>query len=472
MRILHLYFQMHLPYQLNSAGGSTLFDAKNAFSEANQSEYQPLFAFLERNSQKYPQFKISLGVSGSWLEQAETWDPELLNRLKRLINLGRVQLVTIPYDYSLSIFYDHNIFLDEIEKTRTKILDYYGVSSSVLAMPELMYNDKIGQIAEKLDFTGVLIGNASSALDWRHSNQVFEAKNCHDLRLICQNNKFSQSIIKGDDSLMQQGERTKQFVFSAPKFLKNLDIEFLRGNLINLCLPSHVFATHRKQNIISFFDQLVASWLDNPQNRFYNALETIGSSEPRTSISVKRTITWSPNNETSTKDLVKQKESLAALPTQFSSTKQVQVEKALYALHPLVKKTKDSPLQKDFDRLSALDYINDKVIDLYETILVNFQQQVFAKAPQPTQLTAKAGPSRKEVPEANDDFAVKVHHKKSEKRKKVDNALPETNPEKPVSEATQVASVDLAELPEAEIVQQDQESKPKRKRLLKRIVIE
>ena len=174
MRILHLYFQLHLPYQLNLTGEHKmdLFHDAAAFANANETEYQPFFALLERNSQKFSNFKISLGISGQWFEQAEKHDPGLIQRLKKLINLGHVQIIALPFDYSLAWFYDQDEFEAQIKLFNHRIRDYFGLECSVFAMPELIYNDKIAIWAEKAGYSGMIIGDAESVLDWRTPNRI------------------------------------------------------------------------------------------------------------------------------------------------------------------------------------------------------------------------------------------------------------------------------------------------------------
>ena len=78
MRVIHLCFQLHEPFGLQKVTSegekSDYFDTKAAFAKANAEIYQPLFALLERNTQKFREFRFSLLVSGLWLELAEQYD--------------------------------------------------------------------------------------------------------------------------------------------------------------------------------------------------------------------------------------------------------------------------------------------------------------------------------------------------------------------------------------------------------------
>lgn len=444
MRILHLYFQLHLPHQLNLSGKhkSDLFHDAETFARANETEYQPFFALLERNSQKFPEFKISLGVSGQWFDQAEKYDPELIQRLKKLINLGRVQVVALPYDFSLAWFYDQAEFESQIELFNKKIRDYFGIECSTFTMPELMYNDKIAKWAERSGYSGVLIGEAESVLDWRTPNRVYEAKGRKDLRVICQNTKFSSAILQAKDSIMDFDDKAGQKVFSLPKFQKELDLEFLRGDLINLCLDTTIFRRLREQGIIKFFDTLISGWLSNSQNRFYNSLEAIGSSQPKAEISIQTTIMRHNLHPRTTDGIVLAKKIRYCAPETLNSPEQIKFEEALYALRDQVQKTKNEGVIRDFSRLTALDYVagmnNQRENEAGELIklpqfaelseiLTNFGQRVFSLMPRPAELAETAGPSRVDPPKESNDFAIKVHHIKNTKKSKDKSELATEN---------------------------------------------
>lgn len=498
MRILHLYFQLHLPHQLNLSGKhkTDLFHDAESFSRANETEYQPFFALLERNSQKFQEFKISLGISGLWFEQAEKYDPELIQRLKKLINLGRVQIIALPYDFSLAWFYDQSEFESQVKMFNDKIRDYYGIDCSVFAMPELIYNDKVAKWAEKAGYNGMIIGEAESILDWRTTNRIYEAKGCKDLRLICQNSKFSHAILQAWNEIMTTDEKTGQEIFSLPKFQKELSLEFLRGDLVNLCLDTSIFRRLRERGIIKFFNGLIADWVANSQNRFYNALEVIGSSTPKHEISIKTTIMRQNSVAKVTNGIVLAKQFCYGLPEGINGLERVKNEEMLYNLREQVLKTKNDDLQRDFSRLTALDYAmklddsQENLIKLptvteFSEIITNFGQKVFNMMPRPAQIATKAGPGRaqnqpepEESPET-DDFSVKVNRIITKKSPEVNQPQdeepelgvivdvkkePEGHAEKqeaPVSEPDEIiteeeiAEIDLSMLAEAEIINQE-----------------
>ena len=59
---------------------------------ANKS-YRPMLALLEHNIKLHPDFKFSLSITGTWLEQAEQWAPELIEQIARMVRTGQVEIV-------------------------------------------------------------------------------------------------------------------------------------------------------------------------------------------------------------------------------------------------------------------------------------------------------------------------------------------------------------------------------------------
>ena len=76
--------------------------------------------------EKYPDFKISLSFSGTFLEQAERFNPEVLESFKRLVKTGQVEILSSPYHHSLAFFYSRKEFERQVELHRWKIREIFG----------------------------------------------------------------------------------------------------------------------------------------------------------------------------------------------------------------------------------------------------------------------------------------------------------------------------------------------------------
>lgn len=475
MRAIQLFFRLHRAYDLKPIDeiDTEIFGIEAEFRETNRIEYQPLFAILERNTQKYPKLHLSIGVSGLWLEQAEKWDPELIRRLRKLVNLGNVELVACPYDYSLSSFYDEAEFESQMEAERKIFSRIFGVEPEVLAMPELIYHDKIAAYAEKAKFKGVLAGSMEKILDYRSTNQVFEVKDCPNLRVIAENTKFSQAILQAERLIMVEEVRSEtefvepkpgeivtetmragrrkataaefvrgmaktttasvstspsikitekpsgRYIFSARKCQKELELEALRGNLLNICLDTSIFRKYRDVGVVRFFDELIQSWQKDPNNKFLNASEMIIAMQPRVQVSVKTSVSIrSERAKVGIDGLVLGKDIHYRPPEWLSSAQQIELQKSLYALRDEVLRTKDKKLYEDFARLTALDYLLDlseEKVQHFEAVQKILRDRVLQKLPKPPKLTAQAD-GKVTTPET-EDFSIKVKRVPKSERK-------------------------------------------------------
>lgn len=388
MRALHLCFWLHHPYELRNASDwqKGYYGGEDDFKRHNQQDYQPLFALLERNTQRYSNLRVSLVVSGVWLEQAERWDNTLIKRLKKLVQSGNVGLVATPYYYSMAAFYDLDELSAQLKQYQEKIQQLFGVQSEFLTLPRLCYNNRIARWADKQGYKGVLAGDATTELSWRTCNRLYEAKGTDGLKVIFENRKLTEIITKAQPEATVRIATTKKveaedtdiapeselsaadFVrgmaeevvpanepvkmvekvaekteFSARKFQKQLDLGFLRGDLINLFLDTEIFAKWRELGIIGFFDELFKIWQDLSGSHLVSVRE-IAKLSPVAEVSIKKTAS---DKMPSKKDY--------QLPEWWTTT-QDNNSQELYNLRKRVVASEDKDLYYDFGKLTTLEH--------------------------------------------------------------------------------------------------------------------
>ena len=100
MRSICLYLHIHQPLRyreysiFNVANSSNYFEDdyygrqsnERIFKKVTEKSYRPMLNLLEKNIKKYPQFIVSLSITGTWLEQAEKWAPELIDQINEKKN--------------------------------------------------------------------------------------------------------------------------------------------------------------------------------------------------------------------------------------------------------------------------------------------------------------------------------------------------------------------------------------------------
>lgn len=378
MRALHLNFLLHYPYNLHEAAkwDRGYFGGEASFKQYNTDCCLPLLALLERNTQRLPKFRASLAVSGVWLEQAERWSPELIRRIRKLIDKGSVRLVAMPYYYSMSAFYNLDELEFQVRLAQEKYDYFFGAQTEVLMFPGYCYHNRLASWAEKHGFKLVLAGNADDSLGWRNSNQMYAAKNCQDLNAAFLNSKITELIVSANKNIceqIQQEVKTEEAafdfnsndlnsavvrkqhiktetktIFSAKLFQKQLDLEFLRGGLINIYLPAQVFLKWRDRSLLGFFDDIFKNWAQLPGNRLINVNDLIEASV-KSEISIKKTVSEAGE---SAQDY--------QLPI-FWTASQDEISKKVYNLYDKTIQTDNRDLHLEFARLTTLDYAQNNI---------------------------------------------------------------------------------------------------------------
>lgn len=355
MRLIHLCFQLHLPREARD------LDMEAQFREADERIYQPFFALMERNTQKHADWHFSLMVSGTWLNLAEKYDKDLIERLRKLIKTGRIELINEPFYHSLAFFYNKDELVKQVEMYREKVKDMFGFEGRIFAMPDLMYNDAIGQWAEKNGFAGMLVGGGEKILDFRSANHVYEAVGCEYLRLLFQNRFLTRRVEGADANLLTETERNgeKKTVLSAKKFQKAVDLECLRGNLVNLYFDADVISQQRERGVIGFFDLLIENWLAVKGNKFVNAKEACFVETPTTEINVLGTVDWKSEGggggDASEGGLVLLKDLEYRLPERLTGKVQAEFGQKLYVLGREVVASEDEKLAAEFREWTVMD---------------------------------------------------------------------------------------------------------------------
>src|SRR4051812_21162137 len=106
-----LYMHVHQPYRVRhysifDAGvNHDYFDAAYDDKTSNEriahkvaeKSYLPTNQRLLELLQRHPEFKLSLSITGTVLDQLERWSPEALKSFQELVTTGRVEIVAETY---------------------------------------------------------------------------------------------------------------------------------------------------------------------------------------------------------------------------------------------------------------------------------------------------------------------------------------------------------------------------------------
>ena len=353
MRAICLYLHIHQPVRYREysifdvANDSNYFrdryDSRQSneriFKKVAAKSYRPMLDLLERNMEKRPGFKISLSITGTWLDQAEQWTPELIAQIKRMVASGQAEIVGETYYHSLAFFYNLDEFNAQVRMHANRIRQLFGVTPQVFRNTEFAYNDQLAQWADTAGYKGILAEGWDKILGWRSPNYVYKPAGCQNLKLLLKNYCLSDDI-----AFRFSNRGWSEWPLTVSKYQTWLDMECLRGNLINLFMDFETFGEHQwaDTGIFDFMDTLIPEWLSHYDNQFLTVSEACDMNNPAGEISMPETVTWADTERD--------------LSAWLSNSMQRSAQDDLYALRDSVLASDDPGIIRDWRYLTTSDH--------------------------------------------------------------------------------------------------------------------
>lgn len=346
------YFQVHQPwrvkrYRFFDIGDPNYFNDNSETSRNNRKVFEkvarkcylPANATLLEMLKSYPQFKASFSITGTVLEQMEQFLPEVLHSFKRLVDTGRVELLSETYYHSLSFLYSKREFRHQVDLHKQKIKKLFGIVPQVFRNTELIYHNDIGAEIEKMGYKAILAEGAEHVLGWRSPNFVYKPKGAKGTRLLLKNYKLS------DDIAFRFGSRDwAEFPLSAEKFGHWVGGHNGSADVINLFMDYETFGEHQWEDtgIFNFMKRLPKEILKHPDNDFVTPSEAADRFSAREEIDVPHFMSWA--------DIERD------LSAWRSNEIQHEALRVIYSFEDEVLASKDHDLIEDWRRLQTSDH--------------------------------------------------------------------------------------------------------------------
>jgi alpha-amylase len=309
------------------------------FKKVAEKSYRPMNLVLERLMDLHPEFKVSLSITGTFLEQAEAWAPDVIESFKRLVKTGRVEILSETYYHSLAFFYSREEFEHQVELHRQKIREVFGIETQVFRNTELAYNDEMAKWADDYGFKGILAEGWDPILEWRSPNHVYRPANTKNIALLLKNYRLSDDI-----AFRFSDQRWNQWPLDAETYNQWMDTSISLQPIANLFMDYETFGEHQWEDtgIFDFFETFVAKWISNPANTFYTVSGAIEAFEPAGEISMPYTVTWADTERD--------------LTAWMGNSMQKEALKSVYSIEKDVLATKDADLIRDWRKLQTSDH--------------------------------------------------------------------------------------------------------------------
>ena len=352
MRAICLYLHIHQPvryreYSIFDVGNDSNYyydkyegrqSNERIFRKVAEKSYYPMLDLLLENMKRHKEFKVSFSITGTWLEQAQMWGPELIDKIREMVKMGQAEIVGETYYHSLAFFYNMDEFKDQVKMHSEIIEKLFGVKPKVFRNTEFAYNDSLAHWADEAGYKGILAEGWDKVLGWRSPNHVYKPVGCNKIRLLLKNYRLS------DDIAFRFSNRAwSEWPLTVPKYQQWVDNDCLRGNLINLFMDFETFGEHQWKDtgIFDFMNTLIPSWLSEYENKFVTVSEACDLEEPEGEISMPETITWADTERD--------------LSAWLSNHMQWSAMDAIYGMRDQILATKDGKLISDWRHMTTSD---------------------------------------------------------------------------------------------------------------------
>jgi alpha-amylase len=362
-----LYFQIHQPFRLRKY---TVFDTDTQyFDNALNAQivrriaercYIPtnrlLLDLIRTHGGK---FRLALSVTGTALEQFESYAPEVLQGLHALAQTRCVEFLGETFHHSLAALHSEAEFRAQVDLHRRMIKRLFGQTPVVFRNTELIYSNRIAALAADLGFRGILAEGWEPALNNRSASFIYRAILAgggaarpdgggeeagadgavpnQPIYLMLRNHRLSDAI-----AYRFADARAPEFPLTEDKFAKL--VSQIGGRLCNLFMDFETFGEHQPAStgIFDFLRGLPGKLLE--QNTFATPGELLAGEEIETAgeLDVPSAISWA--------------DEARDLGAWMGNAMQHNALAETYALESRIKAKNDTRLLADWRKLTTSDH--------------------------------------------------------------------------------------------------------------------
>lgn len=356
-----LCYVVHEPYRLRHY---TVFDmGQNSIYEDDDRNcdillhiarvcYLPANDLMLKLIQRYGKdFRFTLCISGTALDQFEQYAPEVLQSFQALADTGCVEFAAETMPHSLSFLYSREEFINQTEEHAKRVKRLFGKKPSTFRNAELVYNNDMAACLNELGFKTVLAEGAEHVLGWRSPNFVYNPAGIPQMRLLLRNIPLSVDLgSRFNDRSWNQWPLMAETYAGWIHAMKDAET-------INIYNDYHIFGLRNpaESGIFDFMDALPGAVLADPDFHFSTASEVSKRLKPVGEIDVPEFMSWD--------------DEARDLNAWLGNDMQKDAIHALYALAERVRALNVPQILHDFERLQTSDHFHNMSTKWFEVVL-------------------------------------------------------------------------------------------------------
>lgn len=118
-------------------------------------------------------FKLAIGFSTSFLEQAQRWDEELLDRFCDLARHENVELVAVEPTRSVLSLWDIHRFVAQMRRAADQMEALFGLRPTIADTTGLSMSDLVYHALDQAGFRASFMDGRTPILDWRQPTHLY-----------------------------------------------------------------------------------------------------------------------------------------------------------------------------------------------------------------------------------------------------------------------------------------------------------
>ena len=255
-----LVFEVHQPHRVKKGffWGNMLFkrvkkeelfeyyfdkeENREIFERAGKKCYFPsnniLLELVDKYKNDRKKVKVSFSLSGTFLEQCEMFNKDLLETFKQLAQTGQVEFLSQTYYHSLASLYpETEEFIEQIKQHQQTTRDLLDYTPHAFENTELLYNNAVARTVEKLGYKAIFTEGVERILKGKSPNYLYSPKDSKKLKILLRNYKLTDDI-----GFRFSAKWWNEWPLTADKYASWLAAT--PGNLINIFPDYETFGEH------------------------------------------------------------------------------------------------------------------------------------------------------------------------------------------------------------------------------------